>query len=248
MAENDLAANTQNQNDTTALTAIGAVEPVADTAADVAVVSAPAAERGTDLAPIVDPAQLEVPFNTDAMGLIEAAKTKVLDEIDASISWYAEKAPQRGATARRLRIAMITTGGLSAVIPSLTQMHLPAWMVPVLGETISPMWTSVLIALTATLYAYERFYGDAEAWMRFVLAQQQLQRLREEFELNWLTIQVLHVGQPDLGKEMAELIRVSRARHRIIQIETEQWTAAFKAGLQATTPKQVEEKGAATGS
>ncbi len=238
MAENDLAVNTQNQQD--------AAGTVADTAVPGQVLTAP--DAGTDLAPIVDPAQLVVPFNAAAMGLIDAAKTKLLGEIDASIRWYAEKAPQRGATARRLRVAMITTGGLSAVIPSLTQMHLPAWMVPVLGETISPMWTSVLIALTATLYAYERFYGDAEAWMRFVLAQQQLQRLREEFELNWLTIQVLRVGQPDLGKEMAELIRVSRARHRIIQLETEQWTAAFKAGLQATTPKQVEEKGAAIGS
>lgn len=216
MAENDPNLNPDNPSQDTA-------------AADVTSTN----EAQYQLVPPIDPATLSVPFSDNAMALIQQEKEQLLKELDASIQWYSIKAPERGRNARLIRSAMIFCGGVAALLPSLSQS-------PVFGVQIPPVLTTVMIVMTATLYAYERFYGDADAWMRFEMARQRLLRLKEEFSINWLEIEVAAGGDSDLGKELAELIRVSAAHHNIIQTETEQWIISFKSGMKTTVPQAAQ--------
>ncbi|MFZ6844420.1 SLATT domain-containing protein [Undibacterium sp. RuTC16W] len=172
-----------------------------------------------------------IDINKSAESRIEDAKRQLMAELNASIDWYKKESESRGWRARWLRVAMIGCGGLATITPSFSQMAISdRW-------TISPLWTSVFIALTASLYAYEKLYGHAEAWMRFVLAQQELERLREEFSLHWLQLSLNQFTTPDATICITELLRVSAHRHDIVKKETEKWTKAFKDGLKSTTPK-----------
>lgn len=180
-----------------------------------------------------------IDINKSAESRIEDAKRQLMAELNASIDWYQKESESRGWRARWLRVAMIVCGGLATITPSFSQMAISdRW-------TISPLWTSVFIALTASLYAYEKLYGHAEAWMRFVLAQQELERLREEFSLHWLQLSLNQSlsqsldqsATPDATICINELLRVSAHRHDIVKKETEKWTKAFKDGLKSTTPK-----------
>lgn len=124
-------------------------------------------------------------LTTASNKLIDDTKQDLLSKLDASINWYSENGRQRGWWARWLRASMIIFGGISAIIPTISQIKTFGW------PEISPLWASVFITLTATIFAFEKFYGHSEAWMRFIFAKQELERLREDFLLSWLRLSVI---------------------------------------------------------
>lgn len=228
MAEQDpqLAATPSDSDNT--------VDAGADAIAQPAALATDASEQPYQVA--ADPAVLAqaMPFSQDAAQSIVDARDKLMKSIEADIAWYDGAKQKRAFWARLIRGSMIGFGGVSAVLPVITPFNLGTWTIPASA-------TSVMMVVTATMYAYERYYGNADAWMRFEMARQRLQRLSEEFELNWLALQVAGAGKPDLAKELTELIRVSSARYNIIQTETEQWISSFKAGMKTSVPKAAED-------
>jgi hypothetical protein len=154
----------------------------------------------------------------------------LVQKLDDSILWYGENSEIRGHWARRLRIAMILSGGVTLLIPSLSQ-------IPNLGVAISPLWISVSMAVTATLFAFEKYYGNSEAWMRFILAKQELESLKDNFHLTCLKLSMATPTPPDAEKTLDEVILVSAQRHAIIQKETEKWAKVLENGMKASTPK-----------
>jgi hypothetical protein len=162
--------------------------------------------------------------------LITEAKTTLLAELDASIEWYSTNSRQRGWWARWLRVLMISFGGITAIIPALSQIKISE------NISISPLWASVSIALTATLFAFEKFYGHSEAWIRFILAKQELERIKAEFLLNWLELSHTSTSPETLKKAIEELIRTSKERHFIIKNETSAWTKVFENGIKSSSP------------
>ena len=216
----------------------------ADAIAQPAALATDASEQPYQVA--ADPAVLAqaIPFNADSASSIEAAKAKLVAAIGNDIAWYEANKKKRSRWAQLIRGSMIAFGGVSALLPIVTPMAVPAVSflgLSVASFTVPASATSAMMVVTATLYAYERYYGNADAWMRFEMAKQRLQRLQDEFELNWLALLVAGAGKPDLAKELTELIRVSGARYNIIQTETEQWISSFKAGMKTSVPKAAEE-------
>lgn len=166
--------------------------------------------------------------------LITEAKTTLLAELDASIEWYSANSRQRGWWTRWLRVLMISFGGITAIIPALSQIKICE------NISISPLWASVSIALTAILFAFEKFYGHSEAWMRFILAKQELERIKAEFLLTWLDLSLTSTSPESLKKSVDELMRTSKERHLIIKKETSAWTKAFENGIKASIPNATD--------
>lgn len=238
MAEQDpqLAATPSDSDNT--------VDASADAIAQPAALATDASEQPYQVAADTALLARAIPFNAETATSIETAKAKLVAAIGNDIAWYEVNKKKRSRWAQLIRGSMIAFGGVSALLPIITPMTMPA--VSLFGLnigqfTIPASATSAMMVLTATLYAYERYYGNADAWMRFEIAKQRLQRLQEEFELNWLTLLVSGAGKPDLSKELTELIRVSSARYNIIQTETEQWISSFKAGMKTSVPKVAED-------
>lgn len=161
---------------------------------------------------------------------VEDAKQQLLEKLDRSINWYSENSRRRGWWARSLRVWMIVFGGVSAIIPMLSQIKLHGW------PEISPLWASIFIAMTATLFAFEKYYGHSDAWMRFVLAKQELERLKEDFLLTCLGLSLTSASPDVLKKSVDELMRVSKERHLIIKQETSAWTKVFESGMKSSAP------------
>jgi hypothetical protein len=162
--------------------------------------------------------------------LITEAKATLLAELDESIAWYSIGSQKRGWWARWLRVWMISFGGISAIIPPLSQIKFCEKF------SFSPLWASVFIALTATLFAFEKFYGHSEAWMRFILAKQELERIKAEFLLSWLGLTLTSTSPEALKKAVEELMRTSKERHLIIKKETSAWTKVFESGIKSSSP------------
>ncbi|MDP1977621.1 SLATT domain-containing protein [Undibacterium sp.] len=168
--------------------------------------------------------------------LIEEAKSALLREFDQSIAWYTRNIEQRGRWARGLRVLMISFGGMSAIIPTLSQIKICDKFF------ISPLWTSVFIALTATVFAFEKYYGHSDAWMRFTLAKLELERVKEKFLLTWINFTLTNTTPDVIKMSVDELIRVSTEKHLIINKETLAWTKAFKSGLASSNSTIVAPK------
>jgi hypothetical protein len=162
---------------------------------------------------------------------VEEIKKNLLNELDCAIGWYAKKARQRGFFARWIRRGMIILGGVSALIPVLTQIPSP------IDVVISPLYASVTMVFIATLFAFEKYGGNAEAWMRFVLAQQDLEKLKNELVISWCKFSPQNNSSSDVKNALDELLRIANEKHRIVQSETKEWVKEFKNGMASTTPK-----------
>lgn len=161
--------------------------------------------------------------NTHTNPSIEEAKQNLLRELDKSIEWYTKNSDQRGCYARRLRFWMIIFGGISAIIPILSQIKICEKL------SISPLWAPIFMTFTATLFAFEKFYGHSDAWMRFTFAKQELLGIKEIFLLTCLK-------NSPADPTVDELIRLSKERHLIIKNETAAWTNTFENGLKSSNP------------
>ncbi|QKJ67947.1 SLATT domain-containing protein [Deefgea piscis] len=162
---------------------------------------------------------------------VEEIKNNLLNELDCAIAWYGKKAGQRGRFARWTRRGMIILGGVSALIPVLTQIPSP------IDVVISPLYASVTMIFIATLFAFEKYGGNAEAWMRFVLAKQDLEKLKNELLISWCKFSPANNSSNDVKSALDELLRIANEKHRIVQSETKDWIKEFKSGMASTTPR-----------
>ena len=67
---------------------------------------------------------------------------------------------------------------------------------------IDPAWASVALALAAALVALDRYFGASDAWMRYMTAEMQIARLRQDFEYEW------NIARAHGRREPAELDEV----------------------------------------
>ena len=162
------------------------------------------------------------------------AKNHLLDQLNTSIDWYTKNSPSRGFWARNIRLSMIIFGGISVAIPVLSNMPLP------LEITISPLLASIFSIITATLFAIEKYYGHANAWMRFESARQELETLRDQLIISWARLSDPHHPLFDSEKMYTELLRTSLAKHHIIKKETEKWTKSFDKAIKSTEPVPIK--------
>ena len=148
-----------------------------------------------------------------------------------SEAWYAAHRSSKRLGGRALRVLALLLGAAAAVLPILSQIFTDANGQP----QIEPAWASVALAIAAALVALDRYFGASDAWMRFMTAEMQIARLRQDFEYEW-NIARAKAGDPPTPDEVEALLGLARKLVAgvgdAIAAETNHWVTDFRGHLQ----------------
>ncbi len=164
----------------------------------------------------------------------------VEEEVGEAIGWYVDKRGGKKAMARMLRLAAILLTGVGGLVPLLGKLLVTEDRHP----GIDPLWTAILVGVAGILLLLDRFFGFSSARVRYMRAEQQIGERLKDFRLEYERL-VLGWNAPDATVEQAlECLALCRSVilrvDRIVQQETNEWTAEFQAALRqidATTEK-----------
>jgi hypothetical protein len=167
-------------------------------------------------------------------GQVSESLTKLRDyavgSVMESIVWYQNsKRPKRRA-GRALRFLAIVLGSLAGMIPVLAQLLTRD------GHTyLNPLWSAIAIAMAATLVLVDKFYGCTSAWVRYLLAELELQELQKSFTFEWESARLTaQHPEPTLEQAVAMLLSCRKfllAAHGVVRDETQKWAAEFQSLL-----------------
>jgi SMODS and SLOG-associating 2TM effector domain 2 len=151
--------------------------------------------------------------------------------------WYLRSKKWKRIGARWLRFAAIFFVAAAGILPMIQQLATDkqgmSW--------IPPVWASILLAIAVFLVALDRFFGFSAGWIRYVLAEAQIRRLRQEFEIDWQALLASYKGQPPTSEQVQHALATAKAFvaqvNTIIGDETLKWVAEFQEAL-----KEVDEQ------
>lgn len=147
--------------------------------------------------------------------------------------WYAAKHPSKRSSGRALRLVGLLLGGVGAVLPIISEISSSSSGKP----AIAPGWAAVALVLAAGCAILDRFLGFSSAWMRFIVAEQNLERQRRDFEYAWNEART-KVSDPPSDSDVASLLTLARENVKqvedIIDRETAEWVTQFRGALADT--------------
>jgi len=154
-----------------------------------------------------------------------------------SATWYLRFKRWKRRAARWLRFLAILFVAAAGVLPMVQQL-----LVKSDGKVaVAPVWASIFLAAAVFLVALDRFFGFSSGWIRYVLAEAQIRRLRQQFELDWQTLLASYAGQPPNGEQIRHALAWAKAFveqvNAIIGDETTKWVSEFQEAL-----KQVDDQ------
>jgi hypothetical protein len=150
----------------------------------------------------------------------------------ASEGWYAKNRPPKRVAGRVLRVLALALGTVAALLPILSEIFTT-------GDkpAFAPGWASVALVIAAALIAIDRYLGASNAWMRYMTAETQIAKQRQEFEYAW-NIERSRTANPPTDVEVAALLALARKLvadvNDVVATETGTWIADFRGSLQST--------------
>ena len=164
-----------------------------------------------------------------AMSLNELREWSVT-EVNAAIGWYRAKRQPVRRKGQALRMGAILLGAIAGLAPILAEL-LARDGVP----GINPLWSTVAVAAAGTFVLLDKFYGYSNSWVRYLLAEMQLQEELKRFYCDWEIDQLgWNTPQPTLDQAVAMVKRCQRfllQAHTVIAQETQAWVAEFQSVL-----------------
>lgn len=152
----------------------------------------------------------------------------------ASRDWYRERRKTKRQVGFGLRLgAMFATAA--------------AGIYPIAGPlaTSGPVevgWSAVLAGLAALFLAIDKFGGYTSGWVRYMLAEQEVERLERSFLLEWERVRLQGaVPSSDRASKLLRLVRLNVLRvFDVVSRETRAWAAEFRAALREIEATAVE--------
>jgi hypothetical protein len=157
---------------------------------------------------------------------LSSLRRHVVGRGERAISWYRTARRPKKAWATWLRMGAILFGGAAGVIPIISQTY----------PQLYPGWASIALALAAIMIATDRFFGYSRAWMRFMQAEQQIQRALDGFEMEWEEARAARSGNAPTATQVQDA--VARAKGLLARIgaiegsETDVWVAEFARSIE----------------
>jgi SMODS and SLOG-associating 2TM effector domain 2 len=160
--------------------------------------------------------------------------TKVYDHAmsvsTAAQNWYAGKHPSKRTSGRALRLTGILLAGVGALLPIISEISSSSSGKP----AIAPGWAAVALGLAAGCGILDRYLGFSSAWMRFILAEQHLERQRRDFEYQWNQARA-KLSVPPSADDVEKMLTLARDNvkqvEEIILRETADWVTEFRGAL-----------------
>jgi hypothetical protein len=181
--------------------------------------------RPADLEPAAFPSVSWEP--KDRAQALEALVGYATGEAERAIEWYYWKRRRMQRWGRGLRLAAILATSAAGITPLLTELFQrndrPA---------IDPLWGAFLLAGAGIFVLLDRFWGCTSAWVRYVLAAQEISSVLDAFRMDWESHKLLSDPlDPDV--EQAQLM-IDRCRsflshvRSVVRAETDAWAAEFQ--------------------
>ena len=162
-------------------------------------------------------------------------------EAERAIDWYFWKRRRMQRWGRGLRLGAILASSAVGVTPLLAElMKDKSGALPV-----DPLWAAVLLAVAGILVLLDRFWGCTSAWVRYMLAAQDITAALDAFRIDWECHKLVCDGG-DLDVEQAQAM-IDRCQQFIVHVrsvvrsETDAWSTEFHKILEqiesATRPR-----------
>jgi hypothetical protein len=166
--------------------------------------------------------------------LVRTIHGRAVAKAEEAIKYYQEfKRPKRW-WAVWLRVLALLATAIAAVLPIIAQMATSR------GEPIvQPGWSAIALGAAGLFIGFDHFFGFSGAWMRFTLADLRLQRVLEQFHLDWQA-EAARWSSTITAEQAQHAIAIVKAFMQqvttIIEDETSAWVTEFQTSL-----KQLDE-------
>jgi hypothetical protein len=143
----------------------------------------------------------------------------VLDFSLNTIKWY-----QSGRQPKRRWGMLLRTGALfltagAGVVPLSDRLGL---------GVIDAVWSTVMLAAAGVFVSIDILQGNTTGWVRYMLAQQKIERLRDEFLMDW---NALKVASTDTKGMLQRARKFFLAVGKVVGDETQEWATEFQNAL-----------------
>lgn len=138
---------------------------------------------------------------------------------DSTIQWYQSRRQPKRYVGLSLRASALLATVLAGLVPlsqKLIKVDIPAE-----GSTL-------LIAIAGMVVSIDILGGFTSGWVRYMLAQQKVERLRDAFLLEWNALKVMQTNtQGMLERAKTFLLAVGK----VVDDETQEWATEFQNAL-----------------
>jgi SMODS and SLOG-associating 2TM effector domain 2 len=184
------------------------------------------AEKPKDLTPnefpkiVWEPGKLAEP--------LEELFACVVKEANDAIAWYNIRRKPKQYGGQILRVGALIFGAIAGLVPILGEIFQDNERRP----GIAPAWATVALGVAGLLVLLDRFWGFTSAWVRFLLAQQELSEALRNFEFDWAKEKILWAGtEPNIPQATAMIVSSKTfilQVHSIVRRETNLWASEFQ--------------------
>lgn len=162
---------------------------------------------------------------------IDKLYTMTIHRANGAISWYRRNTPKVKRAARWARTLAILFAALGGIIPTLSQ------LTPAIGFELNPLWSTVAIALAGGALAFDRFFGNSSAWIRYITAEMRLSEMLQNFQFQWESERLAWQGKAPNFDQAQLLVAQSssflKEISKVVQDETQMWVLEFQSTLKA---------------
>lgn len=138
---------------------------------------------------------------------------------DSTILWYqSRRQPKRhwGVSLRVGALLATASAGLVPLSKDIFAVEIPA------------AWSTVLVAAAGVFISVDALGGFTSGWVRYMVAQQKVERLRDAFLLEWNALKAAQTNaQGMLERAKAFVLAVGK----VVDDETQEWATEFQNAL-----------------
>jgi hypothetical protein len=144
-----------------------------------------------------------------------------------AIDWYYWKRRRMQRWGRGLRMGAVlatSAAGLTPLIAELLERN---------GDlVIDPIWAALLLTVAGILVLLDRFWGCTSAWVRYMLAAQEIAAALDAFRMDWESHRLLwdDLAGVDVEQAQATIDGCQRFLDRVrwvVRKETDAWATEF---------------------
>ena len=144
-----------------------------------------------------------------------------------AIKWYSNSKKSKKWWAQAIRISSIVLGAIAALLPTIGDMLSKDGMPGIPGG-----WTTICLGAAGALLLFDKYFGFSSAWMRYIIAEMQLQQVEQEFEMDWENERASWQGSPPTMDQVKQMLARCKAFtsqiSTIVREETNVWVQEFQ--------------------
>ena len=158
----------------------------------------------------------DLDWNSGLDTSLSAIYVYVIAFSDSTIRWYQSRRRPKRILGFSLRGGALLATAAAGLVPLSEEL---------LGSKINGIWSTVLVTAAGLFVSVDVLGGFTSGWVRYMLAQQQVERLRDAFQLDWHLLKLAKADpQGKLERAKTFLLGVGK----VVDDETQEWATEFQ--------------------